>query len=238
MGAPSFRLLCERVGVNAEAMWLSPRRILSNGVDMTSGVDELNSSFSGFVGVDGALQVMIGGDLLAQNTDQTQGTAQDQTTGRQPDGSYKAPTGPGSEIAEINDPNGPPSQLIGNGQCVTATSHFSGVTGDTSQWTPGKPAVQLTDSDKGALSLTWDDPARFDGVVYGSGKMLPPLGCLISRGFTCPLAITPVGCEQPGGSCATFCCTTESIREEEDSRLQFAEGMPSLLKAIQRLRPR
>jgi hypothetical protein len=87
--------------------------------------------------------------------------AQNQTTGRQPDGSYKAPIGPGSEIAKINDPNGPPSELIGNGQCVTATAHFSGVTGDTSQWTPGKPAAQLTDSDKGVAVATFDNNGKY-----------------------------------------------------------------------------
>ncbi len=86
---------------------------------------------------------------------------QNQTTGRQPDGSYKAPTGPGSEIAKINDPNGPPSVLIGDGQCVTATSHFSGVTGDTSQWTPGKPATELTDRDKGLAVATFDKNGKY-----------------------------------------------------------------------------
>jgi hypothetical protein len=73
----------------------------------------------------------------AQNNQQQQNS----TTGRQPDGSYIAPTGPGTEIGSITDPNGPPSVLIGNGQCVTATAHFSGVTANTHEWTRGEPVV-------------------------------------------------------------------------------------------------
>jgi len=102
--------------------------------------------------------------------------AQNPTYGRQPDGSYKAPTGPGSEIAKIEDPNSPPSVSIGNGQCVTATAHFSGVTRDTSKWTQGKPALELTDADKGVAVATFDSkghyfptsPEKNSGIYMGT----------------------------------------------------------------------
>jgi len=65
--------------------------------------------------------------------------------GRQPDGSYIAPTGPGSEIDKITDPAAPLPPLIGNGQCVTACKHFPGITAPTTDWTEG-PAVSNNDS--------------------------------------------------------------------------------------------
>jgi hypothetical protein len=65
--------------------------------------------------------------------------------GRQPDGSYIAPTGPGSEIDKITDPAAPLPPLIGNGQCVTACKHFSGITAPSTDWTEG-PAVSNNDS--------------------------------------------------------------------------------------------
>jgi hypothetical protein len=93
-----------------------------------------------------------------------------QTRGRQPDGSYKAPNTPDSEI------NNPPSASIGNGECVTATAHFSGVTGDTSKWTAGKPALELTDADKGVAVATFDSNGKYfpksreknSGIYMGS----------------------------------------------------------------------
>jgi RHS repeat-associated protein len=68
------------------------------------------------------------------------GGARQQTTpkpGRQPDGSYIAPTGPGTEIGNITDPAHPLPPLIGNGQCVTACKHFSGITAPTADWREG-----------------------------------------------------------------------------------------------------
>jgi len=64
-----------------------------------------------------------------------------QQTGRQRDGSYIAPTGPGSEI--YNGTHGgkdgqvlhPPDDT--KGQCVTACKQFSGITARTTAWQEG-----------------------------------------------------------------------------------------------------
>ena len=72
--------------------------------------------------------------------------------GRQPDGSYRADTGPGSEIYKrihgqmANNP-------IGNGQCVTACWHFSGVPRSTGTWTPGRSVLKLNDTTDVGLAI-------------------------------------------------------------------------------------
>jgi len=76
------------------------------------------------------------------------GTAQ-QPSGRQPDGSYIAPTGPGSDI--YNRTHGgkddqvlhPPDDT--KGECVTACKYFSGITASTTAWKEGA-AVSGNDS--------------------------------------------------------------------------------------------
>jgi hypothetical protein len=58
--------------------------------------------------------------------------------GRQKDDSYRAC---GSDFDNAKSPNGSPPALIGDGQCVTATHHYSGVTRETSKWHEGDPVV-------------------------------------------------------------------------------------------------
>jgi hypothetical protein len=103
-----------------------------------------------------------------------------QQTGRQPDGSYRAPTGPGSDIYKRT--HGGANDPIGNGQCVTACANFSGVTPDTSQWVSGTHAMQLTDKDIGLAIATFESSGPSDtnghyprghdknsGIFMGSG---------------------------------------------------------------------
>src|SRR5262249_38770905 len=83
-----------------------------------------------------------GSTQSAASSGQPQATPQP-TTGRQPDGSYVAPTGPGSEIARINAAAdaGHPVPLVGNGECVALTSKLTGVTDHTPDWTQGPKVV-------------------------------------------------------------------------------------------------
>jgi RHS repeat-associated protein len=97
--------------------------------------------------------------------------------GRQRDGSYIAPTGPGSEIANITDPAHPLPPMIGNGQCVTACAHFSGVTGDTKQWTEGAPVANNSSIPVGTAIATFGSNGRYptngdqnSGIYMGQGK--------------------------------------------------------------------
>jgi RHS repeat-associated protein len=83
-----------------------------------------------------------------------------QTYGRQPDGSYRAPTGPGSDIYKRT--HGGANEPIGNGQCVTACANFSGVTPDTSKWVSGTHAMQLTDKDIGLAIATFESSGPSD----------------------------------------------------------------------------
>jgi RHS repeat-associated protein len=62
-----------------------------------------------------------------------------QTYGRQPNGSYIAPPSKIDPIVNLANPL--PGPLGGCEQCVCATSYFSGVTTDTSQWIQGDPVV-------------------------------------------------------------------------------------------------
>jgi hypothetical protein len=106
-----------------------------------------------------------------------------QTNGRQPDGSFKAPTGPGSDIYKRT--HGGKNKPIGEGQCVNACREFSG-TPPSSQWTftkaqypHGRHAMELTDADIGLAIATPDssghypsdsDPLGKNSAIYmGSG---------------------------------------------------------------------
>jgi RHS repeat-associated protein len=78
---------------------------------------------------------------------------------RQPDGSYKATP---AQLAEIYERlHGGKNGLIGNGQCVTACSKFSGVPPTTRKWQRGRPATELTDADKGTAIATFDENGQY-----------------------------------------------------------------------------
>jgi len=106
-------------------------------------------------------------------------TAQQQNPkpGRQPDGSYVAPTGPGTEIGNITDPAHPLPPMIGNGQCVTACAHFSGVTAHTDSWTPGAAVSGNGSLPIGTAIATFGPDGKFhsdgtmnSGIYMGQGK--------------------------------------------------------------------
>jgi RHS repeat-associated protein len=100
-----------------------------------------------------------------------------QKTGHQPDGSYIAPTGPGTPIGNITDPAKPLPPMIGNGQCVTGCSRLSGVTPDTSQWTPGTPVSGNGSIPIGTAIATFGADGKFrsdgsmnSGIYMGQAK--------------------------------------------------------------------
>jgi RHS repeat-associated protein len=88
------------------------------------------------------------------------------------------------EIKTLLDPNHTPSQsdMIGNGECVTATTHFAkGLTGRTARWRAG-PKVVNEDSktvnsiEAGTAIATFDSNGRYptgpqknSGIYLGSG---------------------------------------------------------------------
>jgi RHS repeat-associated protein len=89
---------------------------------------------------------------------------------RQPDGSYKADTGPGSEIYRrlhgqmTNNPIGP------NGECVDACRYFSGAPKST-LWSPGRHAMELNDTtDLGLAIATFDSSGHYPGDTDPLGK--------------------------------------------------------------------
>jgi RHS repeat-associated protein len=114
------------------------------------------------------------------NASNSTSTAQQQT-GRQPDGSYVAPTGPGSEI--YNRTHGgkddqvlhPPDDT--KGQCVTACKYFSGITAPTTAWKEG-PAVSGNSSIPiGTAIATFGPNGKYptngdqnSGIYMGQGK--------------------------------------------------------------------
>src|ERR1051326_2805347 len=95
--------------------------------------------------------------------------------GRQPDGSYIAPTGPGTELGEIEGGN-PRSTVIGNGQCVTACKYYSGITAPTSQWRFGQAAANTPNLPKGTAIATMDPIThRYPtGEIKNSGIYMGP----------------------------------------------------------------
>lgn len=81
------------------------------------------------------------------------------------------------EIAPLLDPNHKPSDkdIVGNGQCVTACSKFSGVTGDTKRWRAGEGVADSRDIKPGTAIATFDGNARYpSGKDKNSGPYLGP----------------------------------------------------------------
>ncbi len=88
--------------------------------------------------------------------------------GRQPDGSYIAPTGPGSEIYKRlhgQMKNGP----IGSGECVDACRFFSDAPNSDS-WVAGTHALSLTDADIGTAIATFDSSGHYPSNSDPLGK--------------------------------------------------------------------
>jgi RHS repeat-associated protein len=103
--------------------------------------------------------------------------AQPPKPGRQPDGSYIAPTGPGTEIGNITDPAHPLPPMIGNGQCVTACKHFSGITAPTTDWRQGAAVANNGSIPIGTAIATFGSNGRYptdgdqnSGIYMGPGQ--------------------------------------------------------------------
>ena len=78
------------------------------------------------------------------------------------------------EIAAPLDPNHKSSNadVVGNGQCVTACSKFSGVTGDTSQWKATPTVADNSDIKPGTAIATFDSNGRYPtGADKNSGSI-------------------------------------------------------------------
>jgi RHS repeat-associated protein len=67
------------------------------------------------------------------------------------------------QIAPLLDPNHQPSDkdIVGNGQCVSACSKFSGVTGDTKRWRAGAGVADNGDIKPGTAIATFDSNGRY-----------------------------------------------------------------------------
>ena len=100
-------------------------------------------------------------------------------TTRQADGSYVAPTGPGSPIGNIIAAGGRAKSVIGNGQCVTACKFFSGITAPTKDWRFGEAAANNPSLAIGTAIATMDpsterypigDVDKNSGIYMGPGK--------------------------------------------------------------------
>jgi len=122
----------------------------------------INLRFEGGTNCDGALR-----DL-----------AQNNTTGKQPDGSYVADL-KSKEIAPLLDPSHKPSNkdVVGpNGECVDLTKKFSGMSKDdvgTYQWKPGSKVDK--DTRPGTAIATFNDKGRYPSKSgWNSGLVLGP----------------------------------------------------------------
>jgi type II secretory pathway pseudopilin PulG len=125
-----------------------------------------------------------GNTLAAANSNllnsQQNGTAQ-QTYGRQSDGSYIAPTGPGSEIYSRTH-GGKDGQVLHppddtKGQCVTACKHFSGITAPTTAWKEGASVSGNSSIPIGTAIATFGSDGRYptngdqnSGIYMGPGS--------------------------------------------------------------------
>jgi hypothetical protein len=81
------------------------------------------------------------------------------------------------QIAPLLDPNHQPSDkdIVGNGQCVSACSKFSGVTGDTKLWRAGAGVADNGDVKPGTAIATFDSNGRYPtGKDKNSGIYLGP----------------------------------------------------------------
>jgi RHS repeat-associated protein len=126
-----------------------PEVLPSNELD--DPADEGGSAFtppqkhlggSGFEDLDNA----AANYYVTEQDRQAQNQAQQQSYGRQPDGSYKADP---AKVQKAIDSKTP----IGNGQCVAACSRLSGVTPHTASWTPGRPVLSLNDTTDVGLAI-------------------------------------------------------------------------------------
>ena len=104
--------------------------------------------------------------------------AQNNTTGKQPDGSYVADL-KSKEIAPLLDPNHKPSNkdVVGpNGECVDLTKKFSGMSKDdvgTYQWKQGSKVDK--DTRPGTAVATFNDKGRYPSKSgWNSGIFLGP----------------------------------------------------------------
>lgn len=104
-----------------------------------------------------------------------------QQTGRQPDGSYIAPTGPGSEIYNRTHggTNGQVLHLPNDteGQCVTACKHFSGITAPTKVWKKGAAVSGNSSLPIGTAIATFGSNGKYptngdqnSGIYMGQGS--------------------------------------------------------------------
>jgi RHS repeat-associated protein len=137
-----------RVDADGHASWMYSLADMSQTPCSTTGGCMGASPEATLAANDGSDAAIVQNNIQAQAQQAAASTgnnAAQQHAGRQPDGSYVAPTGPGTPVGNITDPAQPVPPMIGNGQCVTACSRLSGVTPDTSQWTPGA-AVSGNDS--------------------------------------------------------------------------------------------
>ncbi len=123
----------------------------------------------------------IGGSDPAPSPQSTQQNVKaQQQTGRQPNGSYIAPTGPGSEIYNRTHggKNGqvlhPPDDT--QGQCVTACKHFSGITAPTTAWREGAAVSGNSSIPIGTAIATFGSNGKYptnedqnSGIYLGPG---------------------------------------------------------------------
>ncbi|MGH9498023.1 MAG: BPSL0067 family protein [Terriglobales bacterium] len=73
--------------------------------------------------------------------------------------------------------------MVGNGQCVTACSKFSGVTGDTKRWRAGAGAADNGDIKPETAIATFDNNGHYpSGKDKNSGIYLGP-GTKAAFGF-------------------------------------------------------
>lgn len=80
-------------------------------------------------------------------------SAQQQTYGRQPDGSYKADPAKVQKVIDAKKP-------IGSGQCVDLCRFLSGAPKSDS-WVAGRHAADLTDADIGTAIATFDSTGHY-----------------------------------------------------------------------------
>ena len=121
--------------------------------------------------------------VIASNEPPPENGEQESATGRQPDGSYVAATGPGSEISKIDRAadRGTPVPLVGSGECVALTSHLTGVTDHTPSWERGPRVVNddgtlNTAVKPGTAVATFDKNGKYPSgdVPKNSGTFLGP----------------------------------------------------------------
>ena len=111
-----------------------------NGMAHSLGVGEVLEEIGELIALQDHGQFTIA-DLGISDPAQTQHQAAQY--GRQPDGSYRADTGPGSEIGRILDPVHPsrPGPIGNPSECVIACRHYARGLPDHTRWRKGIPVV-------------------------------------------------------------------------------------------------